>query len=252
MIDVLIPAINDDIYMLNKTIYSVKRNVKDVVNEIFIISPQDDNIKKLCSENKVTFINEIEYIGFGKNDFEIKNRNRNGWLYQQLLKMNGDKISSTNNFLVIDADHILLKPHEFCSNDSFIFFTSKEYHLPYFMAIDKLFKQRYKKKIQESFISDKMIFNKRILSEMKHEIEEIHEKEWFNAIFDSYDKSSFCGFSEFETYGTYILSKYPSLVRTQDCNRLMCFEKRIENMSFNEIKTEFSQYDSITLHRYAK
>ena len=252
MIDVLILAIDKDIPMLIKAIDGARKNIVDGVNNIFVIAHETIVMKNICKYNGAIFVNEIDFIGFSKNDFNIGNGNRNGWFYQQLLKLNGDKISTTDNFLVLDADHILLKPHKFFDNGKFIFYSSKEFHRPYFDAIDKLFCGKYNKIYKESFISDKMVFNKNILSEMKEEIEEIHNKEWWKAIIDSYERTSSCGFSEFETYGTYISNKHRDMVTVIEDARLMCFEKRIENMTNDEISKEFNEYNSITEHKYAK
>ena len=252
MIDILILAINSDIPMLTKSIEGARRNISDGVNEVFVIAPKTDEMLSVCKNSNVNFINEVDSIGFSKNDFDIGNKVRNGWLYQQLLKLNGDKIASTQNFLVLDADHVLLKEHKFVNGNKFYFYSSNEYHEPYFKAISKLFASKYHKIYKESFISDKMVFNKGVLSEMKEEIEGIHSKEWWKAIIDSYERSSFCGFSEFETYGTYISNKHNDRVIMIDDGRLMCFEKRIEKMTNDEIEKEFGEHRSITEFKYAK
>ena len=145
MIDILIPAINSDIPMLEKAIVGARKNIEDGVNEIFVIAPENNDMKRVCSENNVTFVNEVDSIGFGKNDFDIGNNARNGWFYQQLLKLNGDKIANTDSFLVLDADHVLLKGHRFVLGEKFMFYTSKEFHQPYFEAINKLFGGKYGK-----------------------------------------------------------------------------------------------------------
>lgn len=97
-----------------------------------------------------------------------------------------------------------------------------------------------------------MIFNKEILSEMKQEIEKMHSKKWLEAIIDSYERTSFCGFSEFETYGTYMSNRHDDMFIITDDVRLMCFEKRIEKMENDEIAKEFDKYNSITEFKNAK
>lgn len=249
MIDILIPTIEDDLPMLRLTIESVKRNIQDDVNKIFIICPENENIKDFCKNNKCEYINEKEYIGFTKNVFNFGWRN--GWFYQQLLKLNGDTLVECDNFLVLDSDHVLLKPHLFVDGDKFNFYTSNEHHIPYFITMDKLFNGRIQKIIDKSFISDKMIFNREMLSKMKLDIEKNCNTNWITAIANNCFNSGECGFSEFETYGTYFFTLNRDNANLIDDERLMCFEKRIERMTLDELSKEFNNYKSITEFRYA-
>ena len=250
MIDILIPTIEDDLPMLRLTIESVHKNIEDEVNKIFIICPESDKIKEFCENNKCEYINEKEYIGFTKNIFGFGGRN--GWFYQQLLKLNGNTLVECDNFLALDADHVLLKPHLFVDGDKFNFYTSKEYHVPYFVTMNKLFNGTIGKTIDKSFISDKMIFNKDALIKMKGEIEKNCNDNWINAIANNCYNHNECGFSEFETYGTYFFTLYRNNVNLIDDERLMCFEKRIERMTLDELSEEFNNYKSITEFRYAR
>ena len=250
MIDVITPAIKQDLKMLDKSIDSVRKYVIDGINDIYVISPNDSEIKSFCDKKGVIMIDEIDVVGFAKNDFNIGNNSRNGWLYQQLIKLNGDKIAKTDNFLVIDSDHVLLKPHIFFDG-KYHFYTSNDYHEPYFRAIEKLFNGKYKKEINKCFIIDKMIFNKNMLSSMKNEIELINKDTWTNSIIKSYFKGSFSGFSEYETYGTYFTNKN-KMFELHDGLTYMSFNKSIEDMNISELSEKYNNYMSITEHKYAK
>ena len=252
MIDVIIPAIKSDLGMLGKCIEGLRRFVSDGVNNIYLVAPKDEEIKAFCNANRLVYVDEKEFMGFSKDDFSIGNDKRNGWLYQQLIKLNSDKLATTDNFLVFDADHVLIQPHTFFDGKNYHFYVSEEFHEPYFNAIGKLFGGKYHKLIDKSFISDKMMFNKEILANMKKEIEEINNEPWIDAIIKSYDQESFCGFSEFETYGTYFISNRPHPCIIHLDKRHMCMFKIIDKMSVDVMRDVYRRFMSITKYKEAK
>ena len=254
MLDIVVPCLKQDHSILERSLCGIFENVEDGVGNVFILSDSIDGFDNILSTfgNKVSIIDEKEVIGYLKDDVVINNSSRKGWVYQQLLKLSSDKIVSTDNFLAIDADHVLIKPHRFVDGDKFNFYTSKEFHKPYFNCIDKLFGGKYQKEVNESFISDKMVFNKSILSSMKSEIEENHGCSWDKGIFKCYDNTSYCGFSEFETYGTYFKVNYNEKMNLIPDERFMYMYRNLETMDYNTIKDNFKQFKSVTLFRLAK
>lgn len=114
-IDVLIPAIEKDLATLPHVIDSLRRYVRHPISNIYIVSPNSSKIRNLCSRKNCIFVNETTVLPFTKKDIHYSSSrwNRSGWLYQQLLKMNGDHICRESHFLVIDADTVLIRPHRF-------------------------------------------------------------------------------------------------------------------------------------------
>ena len=146
---------------------------------------------------------------------------RTGWYFQQFLKMFWCFSSFCSDYYTVwDADTIPLKSIELFSNDFKPYIHYKtEHHVAYFETIEKLLNM--KKKVDYSFISEKMTFSKKIMQELLNEISQaeilgnsIIEK----IIFAASSSSNELGFSEFETYGTYISYKYPALYQLQNLN----------------------------------
>lgn len=250
-IDIIIPTLQSDFITLKLTVESLRLFVTNNINKIFIICQYNDEIIQFCNDNDLIYINETEYIGFDKDKLTNIPQSRKGWVYQQFLKLHGYTISETNNYLVCDADHILLKQHTFLLDNKFVFYYSDEYHLPYFYTINKLFENKYNKCINKSFISDKMIFNKQVLLDIKSEIESIHNTDWFDSICNYYPYPITTGFSEFETYGTYLLSNYKDICYFVDDNRM-----KIKNINQNIINQntlltslliKYNKYNSLTV-----
>jgi len=241
-IDVVIPCIHRNIYTLQLCVEGLRKNVIDPINNIYVISPKNDDILNICKQLNIININEIEVVGFEKQELISFFGSRSGWYYQQFIKLNGDKVVETDNYLAIDSDHILLNKHQFIDNDKYVFYYSDEYHIPYFILIKKIFDNKYDKHCKYSFISDKMIFNKQYLNELKNEITNIHNNDFISVILQSSDSST--SFSEFETYGTWLSYNYPDKIKLLSCNRLMSFNKL--NLSYDELQNKYKNYLSVT------
>jgi hypothetical protein len=252
MIDVVIPCLESDIPILNKCVPSLRKNLKDGVGNVFIVGRETDLLKVTCKNLDCDFVNEVGFMGFDKYELGDIPFNRNGWLYQQLIKLSGDRLSCNEDFLVCDADHILLEPHSFIDGGVYNFYYTGEYHVPYFRVIDELFQKRYQKIVKFSFISDKMIFNKDILHQMKDEIEFLSKEEWVWSIVNHYDKETQSGFSEFETYGTFISNRFGNKVNLIDANRYMESEVTIDNFSIEEIHEKYKGFLSITQFKHGQ
>ena len=99
-----------------------------------------------------------------------------------------------------------------------MFTLKSEYHPSYFTTIKAIL--GLEKQIDKSFIAESMLFNKDIMLEILLHISNLNnEKVWYENIVDSFNTSEAPGyFSEFETYGTYCMAKYPDLYGFQQLN----------------------------------
>lgn len=206
-IDVIIPAIKKDLSILPLTIEGVRKNVNHNISAIYIVAPADEEIKEFCQEQSLIFIDEKTVLGYGPKDVNFVTKtglDRSGWIFQQLVKLSGN-IGTNQHFLVIDADHVLIKPHTFITDQQkFVFYHSDDCHLQYYKTIKALTgKMQYS---TLSYISHKMIFDKTILKQLKEKIEQYKEKPWDKAILSSLDDEDYSPFSEYELYGLYVPS----------------------------------------------
>lgn len=205
-IDVLIPAIEKDLATLPHVIDSLRRYVRHPISHIYIVSPNSSRIRNMCSRKSCIFIDETTVLPFTKKDIHYSSTrwNRSGWLYQQLLKMNGDHICRENFFLVIDADTVLIRPHRFRSGGKSIFYCRSWSQPEYFRTYRKLLGAAAPS--PKSFVTHYMLFEKAQLAGLKRKIEARHGLPWYSAIIRSIDKKKQFGFSEFETYANYVYS----------------------------------------------
>ena len=209
-IDVLIPAIEKDLATLPHVIDSVRKYVKHPIREIIIVAPRKQRIISLCAKKGCRFVYENTVLPITKKDIHYQSHtwNRSGWLYQQLLKLGGDKVCSSENYLVIDADTVLIRPHVFKVGDKTVFYCRNWSQGEYFNTYKKLMGRS--RSSRSSFVTHYMLFNKSRVRQLKRAIESKHNSTWYSAIMKSMNKSKPFAFSEFETYGNFLHSSEPS------------------------------------------
>lgn len=238
-IDVLIPAIEKDLPTLPYVIDSLRMHVKHTIRKIFVVSPQSSKIRDLCKRKNCVFVNERKVLPITKKDIHYRctRWDRSGWLYQQLLKMNGDTITQQNYFLVVDADTVLIRPHTFRSTGKTVFYCRNWSQPEYFRTYKKL--MGAKAPSPKSFVTHYMLFDRSKLIQLKKAIADRHQLPWYTAIIRSIDKTKQFGFSEYETYANYLYSQNPSSI--------------ILKTSLNKaLKVRASTVKGASLHKFAE
>jgi len=138
-IDVVILVIRKDLDVLPFCIEGIKQNVRNIIKDIYIVAPKDDQIIQFCKEYNLKYIDEKLVLNISPKDINLTINNkdgstldRSGWLFQQLIKLSAE-IGSTDNYLTVDSDHIFIKPITFLSNKGIpVFYKSREHNIPYY------------------------------------------------------------------------------------------------------------------------
>ncbi len=215
-IDVVIPVIQKDLLILPLCLEGIKACVQHPVENTYIVAPNQPEIIDFCKKNALIFVEESSVLGLAPSDLNLQitfpngdTANRSGWLFQQLIKLSG-KVGTKENYLCIDADHILVQPHIFIAEDKrSVFYFSSENHQPYYNSIKKLLGDIPLAPL--SYIAHKMIFNRKQVESLHEAIQQHTGKLWTDAILHYCDRTTISGFSEFETYGNFVQHKvlYP-------------------------------------------
>lgn len=145
-----------------------------------------------------------------------------GWYYQQFLKMQYALTCQDKYYMVWDGDTIPCRELVMFQEESGKPYLDlkHEYHKEYFDTMAKIL-PGFGKMIERSFISEHMLFCTDIMRQLIKDIENNESIQgtrfWekiINAIDD--DKIQDSSFSEFETYGTYVALKYPTVYMLRD------------------------------------
>lgn len=138
---------------------------------------------------------------------------RAGWYFQQFLKIESIRKSpDTGLHLIWDADTVPLKKLAFTDNRERIIYRTGLHkpaiHEPYFDSIRVLL--GLERRINDSFIAQCFPTRREWVQNMCHQISLIHnEADWWEVLIEHLSKNpSGCGFSEYETMGTWIYEKH--------------------------------------------
>lgn len=222
--DVVICVGWNDLTIVKKTIEYVRKNLDGkniylIVNSFYFSCFSSSFIDKY----KIVLIDEdllIPGVSYKQNR-EFIERNRpgfaTGWYYQQFLKMAFSQSEyASDYYLIWDADTLPLSKIKFEENGKLMFTAKKEYHEEYFVTIDKLF--GLKKVKDYSFISEHMLIKTDIMKEIISKISGGASEPWPYILLRQVRPEAKGGFSEFETYGTYVSHYYPELYSSRILN----------------------------------
>jgi hypothetical protein len=257
--DLVIPLNNNDV---NKFIYMLENFKKFIkYDKIVVICPYE--IKNFIANNSLIFIDENLLVPKKelKNLFfelGIEKLNRVGWYEQQFLKMAYSRICKNEYYLIWDSDTFPIKPVNMFENNHPIFDMIKEYNSAYFVTLSRLIPNlRFS---TMSYISEHMIIKTEYMKNLLNEIESnsnIPGNLFWEKIIFSIDKNQIAlsGFSEFETYGSYVDTRFPKIYRHRKWyskRDASVFFGNIENVNENDLIWLSKDYDAISFENWNK
>ena len=194
----------------------------------------EGELKKAGLGDSVSFVDENELLPFESvrdcmaqhlrpllGDEDVP-RGAVGWYYQQFLKMEYSRICEDEFYMAWDGDTIPCAPFSMFQERTGMPYldVKQEYHALYFETLEKIL-PGMRKVIGKSFISEHMLFDKKIMQELIAKIEENKElagtKYWEKIIHAiKPEQISDSGFSEFETYGTFVAFTEPGRYKLRE------------------------------------
>ena len=177
-------------------------------------------------------------------------RVRCGWYYQQFLKMRYSDICEDDYYMSWDMDTVPLRRMELFDNEGRPYFdTKREFNPGYFKTIENLL--GLEKNIAGSFISEHMIFDKAYMRELIEAImsSSMEEAGLFEVIMDAVDDDYITlGFSEFETYGTFVTHRHPLSYGNREFNsfRRGSWFVNEKDLNDDDIRWLAKDFDAIT------
>ena len=259
-VDLIIPSIPSDIDIFINNIDSLfsKLPIKKLIivgpEEIEKLIPFDSRIKVLC-EDYIVDKHQIKKIFSSRTRGDNCNA-RMGWYLQQFIKMAYSRICEDMYYLIWDSDTVPLKNVIlFDKKDCPVFHVKTEYHKPYFEVINKLIPGLHKQ-IEGSFIAEHMLVKTEYMLSLISTIESnknIEGNSFEEKILRAIDIKDLCdcGFSEFETYGTFVQYKYPLTYTISIWNSLRFggFFFPYSNLRERDIDWLSKKYDAISFEK---
>lgn len=218
-ITLVVPALPGDVYKITGNLEVYFNNLP--ISKICIIGNRDVE-KKLPDTDKIVFMEEDKLIDIAHirrimidRTGDEQTGKRAGWYVQQFIKMEYARICDDEYYLLWDSDTVPVKKIKFFDADGKPYLDCKsEFHKPYFDTMARLFPDM-KKEVDESFISEHMLIRTHLMREMLEAMEKNYalpgkhftEKVIYAITPQDIGKS---GFSEFETFGTYVTKEHPT------------------------------------------
>lgn len=249
-IDLVIVTISKDYPLLEVYLESLK-NICHKINKIYLVSASSDEILSFCKKYNIIFIDEESVLGYGKRDinYSVNGLDRSGWIFQQILKLSGDKFVEMENYVIVDSDTLLINRHNFLENQRFVFFENSEWNEPYFRSFEKIF--GYKIGNRLSFTSHMMIFNVENLRKMKDEMESKHQMRWDKVYLSTVDNKEVSCVSDYDNYAGWVFHNFPGKVV-----RKPLYNKSLGRKNLYDLKYLSKKYGgklkSISFHSYIK
>ena len=253
-IDILVPTTAKDRVVLKQMIDSLKKNVCHPIGEVHILAFENPDIVAFCKDNGYHFVEKKSVLGYGEErmPFMYKGVDRSGWVFQQLVKLSGEKIVKTRRYLSVDSDTILIHPHIFIqgkNNDTVVLRHNTEWHERYFRAFEELF--GYEVPTRLSFTSHMMLFDTKHLVAMKKEIEQKKGKSWDQAYIDLIGSNEASPMSDYDTYANWVLYNHPDKVRTKPLYNAGLPRTEFDTLE-NLVKKYGHRYKTLSFHSWIR
>ena len=167
------------------------------------------------------------------------------------------QICKEEYYLIWDSDTIPVKEVNMFSDDGKPYFDVKtEYHKPYFITMKNLFPELGKKN-NYSFISEHMLIKTKIMKKLINRIDNnsnILGDKWYEKIINCININDLkhSGFSEFETYGTFVNEHYKHFykIRTWKFLRNGKYYYNPKFLTFNDTLNISKNYDAISFENW--
>ena len=260
-IELLVVCSSEDLEMLPYCLKYAINSSRNPIERITVILPDNailDAIKITHRDiefifPRISFIGEEQYIG--KNNLEILSLNfprRSGWILQQLLKFSFSRESESKGVLIVDADTLLLSPTTWLDQNSRqVLFLSNELHKEYFTFLSKIGIQSPKPLI--SNVTHHQLIQPNLLRNYCQKIGVNRIEDMIQLILRNANKKTLSPISiDYELYGQCIRSFNPNLVMAKKFSNVgLKRDNRNLNLMYDmNMISEFSDYDSVSLHGY--
>jgi len=209
-----------DIDHFKKNIKTTLSSLKNYKN-VYIIS-YDPTIS---IDNCITVDEAVFPFKFADVE-QVTGKFRAGWYLQQLIKLYSCFVLKLDNFLIIDADTVILKDIDFFKDYKLNFNTSTEYHLPYFVHIKYLIPDLDKQAVP-SGICHLMPMKRHLVESLFEKIESQHSDYLWKVMLRYVDPKHYrgSGMSEYELFFNFCLKFHSNEIVIRNLNW-----KNISNM----------------------
>lgn len=249
--EAVLVAEKSKILVANLSAQSIRKYLR--IKNVTLIVPEEEVeifIKYIGGE--INIISENTLIPDGNTRIKkiLKNKARSGWYLQQFLKFEFSELSTTDKFLIWDADTILLSKIDLIKEGKYVFTKSYESYDPYKNLFKSVFMKNFP--LLHSAISQHMVVEKKFLSAIKMQLEK-NGQPWWESLLEMINENKNFDFSEYEFYAGYLNNLKPELVSFVDRPWFRHGEhilKLSNSSSLESIEKKFKGYDFVAFENH--
>lgn len=263
MITLVVPTIERDLIVFLTNVDFYKKNLP--IKNVCIIG--NEKVKELLPKDDsfFSYIPESYFFNYETVAKWIENRvgdkrltRRTGWYLQQFIKMQYSFCCEDDFYLLWDSDTIPVRCIDLFHGKVPYMDYKTEYNENYFVTLSSILPD-LKKEFYNSFISEHMLIDKQKMRELIRSIErnsnipgDCFAEKIINSLPEGAES---VGFSEFETYGTFIYKYYPDTYELRKWESFrysgLCFKiEDLNNVRF--VKWVSSRYDALSFEKNHK
>lgn len=190
----------------------------------------DLDILKGITKKPIYLHNETDVLKIDRSRLEY----RPNWTYQIFLKL-FQNVTKNDNFLVIEADSVILKPLNFFEDGKTIFYLGRDYkHEPYFTFNKNVL--GLSERFNHSFVCEFMMYNKKIIKDMLLKCNCNTPEDFLELVYKNI--SEYCVPADYEIYGNFVYEHHNDKFLTKNVTyELHGRDGRSEKFTDDDIKT---------------
>ncbi len=258
--DIIVPMTANNLPVFRLNVEWMKRNL--CKGRILVVGAS--GLSDSCASLGVGFLDEdqvYEGLALRKVKDYLKRRigdsKRAGWYFQQFLKYAYAYACEEEYYIVWDADTVPLRPISHMEDGHPLFTKKEEMEPAYFATLGRLFGGSVGRYGDFSFICENMVFHAQTVKEMLGEILRqpgLQGKTFWERILSAVSDQDLpgSGFSEFETYGNYVMALHPGFYKLRSLKGL---RKGAEYFGLRPSPAQLAwaakSYDTIAFERWS-
>lgn len=256
--DLVIPIGQNHINLFNK---HKKFYDKYLSHKNIIIISQSNTELLLEKDSSIIFINEDTLISKAKINKFLKEKrnittNRVGWYKQQFVKMLYARICKKEYYLIWDCDTIPIKSIQMFEKKKPFFDMRILKLFPYFRTLNKIIPGL--KYSNLSFVTEHQMIKTKYMKNLIENIErndKLEGKFFWEKILMAIEFRYICsvGFSEYETYGSFVETRYPNSYIIRNWSSLRIARKfygNIDNLEEKDINWLSKDFYALSFEKW--
>jgi hypothetical protein len=243
-ISVVIPCHPKDSALIPIVLAGLEENCLNPISEVLIISPErlsstiETNLNlRFLSDDLILGDSLISFVKMKFPDSQF------GWIIQQVLKIQTSlNFTAEDNILVMDSDTVLTKPTLFVNEDHQILSITREYHRQYISQYQNFSQTHFDTGF--SYVTHFQLWQRDLITAL-------WEGEKISRWLDCADLSSSSSISEFHTYGSFLVEKFPQRFAYANWGNIETSRLALSANSYEEIKSLLPLARSVSIHSYS-